>query len=150
VLEIKDKNGEVNSDPDSINKAFEEFYTDLLGIANSSRVSIKQEIVNLGACINEEQASSLTRDFTNTEIKKALFSIPGSKAPGPDGFNSTFYKEALPYVSDEVCNAIKDFFTHGKMLKQINCTKLALIPKINFLIMLVNLGQLLVVTPFIR
>ncbi|KAL2930635.1 hypothetical protein RDABS01_036045, partial [Bienertia sinuspersici] len=132
VLEIKDKNGDIKSDPDSINKAFEDFYTDLLGTAQGSRVNIKQEIVNLGACLNEEQATSLTREFTNDEIKQALFSIPGSKALGPDCFNSTFYKESWHYIGDEICNVVKDFFSHGKMLKQINCTKLALIPKIQF------------------
>ncbi|KAL2934042.1 hypothetical protein RDABS01_017161 [Bienertia sinuspersici] len=130
ILEIKDKDGNVKGDPTSINKAFEEFYIELLGIAHGNRVNIKQEIVNLGACLNEEQASSLTREFTNEEIKKALFSIPGSKAPGPDGFNITFYKESWQVIGDDVCNAVKDFFHHGKMLKQINCTKLALIPKI--------------------
>ncbi|KAL2896067.1 hypothetical protein RDABS01_037851 [Bienertia sinuspersici] len=132
VLEIKDKNGDVKSDPDSIDKAFEDFYTDLLGTAQGSRVNIKQEIVNLGACLNEEQATSLTRAFTNEEIKKALFSIPGSKAPGHDGFNSAFYKESWHYIGDEVCNVVKDFFSHGQMLKQINCTQLALIPKLQF------------------
>ncbi|KAL2922747.1 LINE-1 reverse transcriptase-like protein [Bienertia sinuspersici] len=126
VLEIKDKNGEVKCDPDSISKAFEEFYIDLLGTAQGSRVNIKQEIVNLGACLNEEQATSLTREFTNEEFKKALFSIPGPKAPGPDGFNSTFYKESWQVIGDEVCNVVKDFFSHGQMLKQINSILLPL------------------------
>ncbi|KAL2894450.1 hypothetical protein RDABS01_010359 [Bienertia sinuspersici] len=132
VLEIKDRNGDVQNDPSCISKAFEDFYMDLLGTANSSRTSINQEIVNLGACITEEQACSLTREFTNSEIKQALFFIPGAKAPGPDGFNSTFYKEAWPHIGDEICTTIIDFFTHGTMLKQINCTKLTLIPKVQF------------------
>ncbi|KAL2943209.1 LINE-1 retrotransposable element ORF2 protein [Bienertia sinuspersici] len=130
ILEIKDKDGNVKGDPASINKAIEEFYIDLLVTAHGSRVNIKQEIVNLGACLNEEQATSLTKEFTNEEIKKALLSILGSKAPGPNGFSSTFYKESWQVIEDEVCNAVKDIFLHGKMLKQINCTKLALIPKI--------------------
>ncbi|KAL2922690.1 hypothetical protein RDABS01_014181 [Bienertia sinuspersici] len=130
ILEIKDKDGNVKGDPTSINKAFEEFYIDLLGTAHGNRMNIKHEIINLGACLNEEQVSSLIREFTNEEIKRALFSIPGSKAPGPDGFNSTFYKESWQVIGDDVCNAVKDFFHHGKMLKQINCTKQALIPKI--------------------
>ncbi|KAL2894547.1 LINE-1 retrotransposable element ORF2 protein [Bienertia sinuspersici] len=130
ILEIKDKDGNVKGDPTSMNKAFEEFYIDLLGTAHGKRMKIKQEIVNLGTCLNEEQASSLIREFTNEEIKRALFSIPGSKAPCPDGFNSTFYKESCQVIREDICNAVKDFFQHGKMLKQINCTKLALIPKI--------------------
>ncbi|KAL2897054.1 hypothetical protein RDABS01_038837 [Bienertia sinuspersici] len=132
ILEIKDKNGEIQRDPNYVSKAFEDYYKDLLGTAISNRTNIKQEIVNLGPCVTEEQANSLTREFSNSEIKQALFSIPGAKAPGPDGFNSTFYKEAWPQIGDEISNTIRDFFTHGKMLKQINCTKLTLIPKIQF------------------
>ncbi|KAL2930500.1 hypothetical protein RDABS01_035910 [Bienertia sinuspersici] len=132
ILEIKDRTGEIQTDPSNISKAFEDYYKDLLGTAISNRTNIKQEIVNLGPCVTEEQANSLTREFSNSEIKQALFSIPGVKAPGPDGFNSTFYKEAWPLIGDEISNAIRDFFLHGQMLKQINCTKLTLIPKIQF------------------
>ncbi|KAL2922745.1 hypothetical protein RDABS01_014236, partial [Bienertia sinuspersici] len=95
ILEIKDKDGIVK------------------GTAHEDRVNIKQDIVNLGACLSEDQATSLIREFTNDEIKKALFSIPGSKAPGPDGFNSTFYKESWPIIGEDVCKAIKDFFHHA-------------------------------------
>lgn len=131
VLEIRDKNGILQNTPEAINKAFEEFYKDLLGSSSTNRINIKQDVVNLGQVLTDAQAHALTLDFTDKEIKDALFSIPGAKAPGPDGFNSTFFKETWPITGDEVCSAVKDFFTHGKLLKQINCTKLTLIPKVH-------------------
>lgn len=132
VLEIKDKNGNVQSNPEAINKAFEDFYVDLLGTPNGSRTQIQSTIIQMGATITDQQANLLTMDFTNKEIKEAFFSIPGSKAPGPDGYNSTFFKEAWPIIGDEVCNAVRDFFQNGQLLKQVNSTKLTLIPKVQY------------------
>lgn len=131
VLEIKDRHGTTQNTPDSINTAFEEFYVDLLGTSNGNRIPINHEIIQLGELVTDQQAELLTLEFSNKEIKEAFFSIPGSKAPGPDGFNSTFFKKSWSIIGDEVCEAVRDFFLHGKLLKQVNCTRLTLIPKVH-------------------
>ncbi|KAK4384715.1 Retrovirus-related Pol polyprotein from type-2 retrotransposable element R2DM [Sesamum angolense] len=59
----------------------------------------------------------------------AMFDIEEDKAPGPDGFSSGFYKAAWPIVGKEISKAIMDFFTTGRLLKQVNATLLTLIPK---------------------
>ncbi|KAL2238041.1 UNVERIFIED_CONTAM: hypothetical protein Sindi_0995800 [Sesamum indicum] len=51
-------------------------------------------------------------------------------APGPDGYSFGFYKAAWLVVGQEVTKAVLDLFSMGKLLKQINCTLLALIPKL--------------------
>ncbi|GKE84198.1 hypothetical protein Tco_1557940, partial [Tanacetum coccineum] len=48
----------------------------------------------------------------------------------PDGYTSLFFKKVWDVVEDDVCKAIKDFFTNGQMLKEINHTILALLPKV--------------------
>ncbi|XP_056697648.1 uncharacterized protein [Spinacia oleracea] len=63
------------------------------------------------------------------EIKKALFSIPGRKAPGPDGYGSYFYKDAWSIVGADVISAVLDVLQHGKLLKELNHTVITLIPK---------------------
>ncbi|KAL9235789.1 hypothetical protein vseg_010524 [Gypsophila vaccaria] len=66
---------------------------------------------------------------TGKEINEDIFSIPDTKSPGPDGYTSKFYKNAWPIIRSEVIEAVKDFFLHKKMLKQINTTTLVMIPK---------------------
>ena len=41
--------------------------------------------------INDYEAASLERPFAEEEIKASLFDMSGDKAPGPDGFTTTFW-----------------------------------------------------------
>ena len=59
-----------------------------------------------------------------------MFSIGEDKAPGPDGYTSTFFKKAWEIVGNEVTDAVLQFFENGKLLKQLNHTILALVPKV--------------------
>lgn len=45
--------------------------------------------------LNDVVAENMVRDVTEDEIKKAMFDIDDGKAPGPDGFSSTFFKKNL-------------------------------------------------------
>ncbi|GKD07654.1 hypothetical protein Tco_1187339, partial [Tanacetum coccineum] len=52
------------------------------------------------------------------------------KAPGPDGFTTAFFKKAWDMVGGDITWAIQDFFSNGKLLKELNHTIISLIPKI--------------------
>ncbi|KAL0439890.1 UNVERIFIED_CONTAM: hypothetical protein Slati_2472000 [Sesamum latifolium] len=80
--------------------------------------------------INEDEAIQMTRRVTPDEDKQAVFDIAEDKAPGPDGYSSGFFKAAWPVIGKEVIQAILDFFTTGRLLKQVNATLLSLIPKV--------------------
>ena len=59
-----------------------------------------------------------------------MYSIDDTKAPGPNGFSSLFFKRAWSIVGSEVSAAVVDFFSYGCMLREINCTIIALVPKV--------------------
>ncbi|GKA73877.1 RNA-directed DNA polymerase, eukaryota, reverse transcriptase zinc-binding domain protein [Tanacetum coccineum] len=81
--------------------------------------------------VSIEDAASMVKPVTNEKIKCALFDICDSKAPGPDGYTSKFYKKAWSIVGDDVCSAVKEFFLKGKMLGEINATLITLVPKLS-------------------
>ncbi|KAL2943764.1 hypothetical protein RDABS01_032111, partial [Bienertia sinuspersici] len=114
----------------AVHEAFKDFYTALLGTDNEERILVREEAVKEGLIVTEEQAKYLTMEFTKEDIRKAFFSIPGNKASGLDGYNSTFFKEASDLIGDEVSQAVKDFFDTSKLLSDDNCTRLTLIPKV--------------------
>jgi hypothetical protein len=68
-------------------------------------------------------------DVTATEIKSALRSIDDKKARGPDGYNTIFFKRSWSVMGKQVTDACLEFFSMGKLLKQLNHIIIALIPK---------------------
>ncbi|GKD96732.1 hypothetical protein Tco_1380629, partial [Tanacetum coccineum] len=77
-----------------------------------------------------QKAAHMVRNVSDAEIKSALFSMSDDKAPGPDGFTAVFFKKAWDIVGDNFSCAIRDFFSNGKLLREINHTIIALIPKV--------------------
>ncbi|XP_011073867.1 uncharacterized protein LOC105158725 [Sesamum indicum] len=78
----------------------------------------------------EKEVAFFTAPFSGEDVKNAIFDIAKDKAPGPNRYFSGFYKAAWPVVGEEVSKAVLDFFMTGRILKQINSTILALIPKL--------------------
>ena len=64
------------------------------------------------------------------EIKTTVFDINLNKTPGPNGFGVGFFQNYWPLVGDEFVHCIKDFFSHGKLLMEINHTFITLISKL--------------------
>ncbi|XP_038708543.1 uncharacterized protein LOC120003593 [Tripterygium wilfordii] len=87
------------------------------------------EIVQSGPCLNETSHGFHLAPMTNEDIKMALFSIGDDKAPRPNGYSSAFFKQSWEVVGDDFCLAIHDFFTSGEILRQINHSIIALVPK---------------------
>ncbi|GJT51140.1 RNA-directed DNA polymerase, eukaryota, reverse transcriptase zinc-binding domain protein [Tanacetum coccineum] len=87
------------------------------------------DIVNLKLTL--EEAEEMVREVTDAEIKDALFDIDSSKAAWPDGYSACFYKKSWQIVGKELCLAIREFFNSGKILREINATLIALMPKLD-------------------
>ena len=73
---------------------------------------------------------TLNKAISHEEIKEVIFSIDDSKAPGPDGFSSRFFKAAWGIIGSDVYAAVSSFFESGSMLREINCTIIDLVPKV--------------------
>ncbi|KAL2224649.1 UNVERIFIED_CONTAM: hypothetical protein Sindi_3029000 [Sesamum indicum] len=120
ILQINDENGTTHSNPEE----------NLLG-GTRRRETVNIQYLRPWArhCITDEEANHLLLPFSTDDVKQAVFDIVEDKASGPDGYSSGFFKAAWPVVGEEVTRAVLDFFSNGKILKQINSTILALIPK---------------------
>ncbi|XP_059306454.1 uncharacterized protein LOC132057880 [Lycium ferocissimum] len=86
-------------------------------------------VVKQGPVVTNEQRQGLEKQVTKQEIKQALWGISGDKAPGIDGYESQFFKDAWKVVHTEVEDAVLEFFKNGKMLRVWNRAVVTLIPK---------------------
>ncbi|GJX60481.1 hypothetical protein Tco_0291871 [Tanacetum coccineum] len=77
-----------------------------------------------------EDAEEMIVEVTDKEIKDAIFDIDSAKDSGLDGYTSCFFKKAYDIIGKEVCAAVREFFTNGRLLGEINSTLIVLVLKI--------------------
>lgn len=63
------------------------------------------------------------------EIETAVFQMDGNKSPDPDGFPPSFFQKMWPTVKEDIFKMVSSFFNRGYLLKDLNRTNIALIPK---------------------
>jgi hypothetical protein len=119
--------GTVNSTEEIVGVATnykELFKTELkLGINIATNFFSKREKVTDG------ENEILEAEFSEGEIKKAVFEAYPDGAPGPDGLSFMFYQKFLDLVKDDLLEMFKEFF-HGRLdLYRPNFALIAIIPK---------------------
>ncbi|GJV37057.1 sodium/hydrogen exchanger 6 [Tanacetum coccineum] len=80
--------------------------------------------------LDDAKADFMVREVSNDEVKSVIFSMGDDRAPGPDGFTAAFFKKAWDVVGGDITCAVQDFFSNGKLLKELNHTIISLIPKV--------------------
>ncbi|GLT51115.1 hypothetical protein SLA2020_245490 [Shorea laevis] len=79
--------------------------------------------------ISKDQKEWLERPFTIEEIEEGLKSYYGSQAPGLDGYNFNFLKLIWISVREDFVNFFREFHRNNKLVRRLNSSFLALIPK---------------------
>lgn len=62
--------------------------------------------------------ANFTKEVTDEEIQKVLFSMPNKKSPDPDGFTSEFFKVSWNIIGKHFLIAIKSLFEKGFLPKK--------------------------------
>ncbi|XP_010692845.1 uncharacterized protein LOC104905889 [Beta vulgaris subsp. vulgaris] len=113
VYAIHDDQGNWNENLEEVNTAFLNYYKKLLGSELPNRVPVKEIVINKGPVLSEDHGVFLNRPYIAEEVKSALFSILGDKAPGSDGFGGYFFRDAWSIVGEDVTVAVLAFFNSG-------------------------------------
>ncbi|KAJ9560832.1 hypothetical protein OSB04_005992 [Centaurea solstitialis] len=112
----------------SVAEQFVSHFKSILGTSDSVSSIVDPDSLFVRK-LSKHQADFMVRPVSDCEIRDAIFDIDDVKAPGPDGFSSCFFKKAWPVVGSEVCAAVRQFFDNGKLLREVNSTVIALVPK---------------------
>jgi len=80
--------------------------------------------------ISEADNVMLVSNFSEEEVRDAIWGCDSSKSPGPDRFNFGFIKSCWDILKKDVMNAVKDFAGFGCWPRGSNASFLCLIPKV--------------------
>ncbi|KAL2925764.1 hypothetical protein RDABS01_001819 [Bienertia sinuspersici] len=127
IHSIQDINGDTREGLKGIADAFLDYYKQLLG-GHMLRFPVQAQFMG-GTRLSADQIHVLSLPFTRKEVKSAMFSIYGDKAPSLDGFGSFFFRDHWVIVGESIEEAMLDVLNSGKLLKELNHTLLSLIPK---------------------
>ncbi|XP_062104348.1 uncharacterized protein LOC133815532 [Humulus lupulus] len=129
IISFLNEQGVIIDDYNEVVHHFLDHLRGYVGISSSANSTFNSQCIELGPCLDIEMQLSLTREFRKSDVKKALFSIPGTKSPGSDGYGFEFYKAMWQNIGDDISEAILEFFHYEQIPAELNETVLALVPK---------------------
>ncbi|XP_020254858.1 uncharacterized protein LOC109831820 [Asparagus officinalis] len=103
VLSLHTENGERITDMADIATEFTEYYKRLLGVATHTSTP-DPGVISSGPILSPAQSNSLVLPVSRKEIKNAVFFMSSERAPGPDGYNASFFKAAWEIISEDIHN----------------------------------------------
>ena len=79
--------------------------------------------------VSAEMNEALLSPIQLLELEKVVFNMKKGKAPGPDGFPIEFFQEFWEIIKFDLLEVVQESHRNKQMLKSLNSTFLALIPK---------------------
>ncbi|XP_070017036.1 uncharacterized protein [Nicotiana sylvestris] len=130
IVQIKDNEGIMQTNSETTASIFVDFYKELLRRKKMCKIKAFNSFLNSVHTLTVATQLKLVRDYIEKDVKTAMFSIDVNKSSCPDGYGNDFFRKAFHIVGEEVTNVVLKFLRNGKLLRQINSTLIALIPKV--------------------
>lgn len=95
------------------------------GMLNQSAINDLMETKS-----NPSLVATLVKEVSELEIKEAMFDINNNKTLSLNAYKVFFFKKSQDIFKEDIVATIQNFFNHKHLLKEVNCTILALFPKV--------------------
>ena len=83
-------------DPSELAGMATDFYKNLY--TSEGTIGMEEVLSQIPARVNGNMNACLNENYSNEEVKQALFQMFPTKAPGPDGFPAHFFRSIGIYV----------------------------------------------------
>jgi hypothetical protein len=132
IWEIEDEAGKLHSDKEAIKDEainyFKSFYQDTRTNNIGDQVSTVRLFPRM---VLEEEVLNLENPCSREEILKVLKVFSKDKCLGSDGWTVEFFLHFFELVEQDLLDVVEESRIRGEVIKQINSTFIALIPKVN-------------------
>jgi hypothetical protein len=109
-----------------------QYYKGLFGSREVSGISLEESQISDIPQVSQEENEILTREFTESEVREAMFQMEHNKAPGPEGFPVEFYQVFWEVIKDDLLALFSEFHREDLNLFSLNFGIISLIPKVPY------------------
>ena len=127
IIGILDQNQVWIDNEEGIEKVAVSYFDNLFSSSTSRDPS--EVLRDVPVTVTPRMNDFLTKEVTEEEVKRALFSLNPRKAPGPDGLTALFYQRFWDIIRCDLTNMVKNFFRSGIFDGKLNETNICLIPE---------------------
>ncbi|KAJ6889560.1 hypothetical protein NC652_030338 [Populus alba x Populus x berolinensis] len=121
IHSLQDESGNTVHDPQELGKLASNYFEHLL---SAPQPLLPERVGNFfPKTISESSKASAVAPITSEDIKAALFSIPDTKSPGPDGYNALFFKKSWEIIKEDFIAAIRYFFNNNSLPRCVTATR---------------------------
>jgi hypothetical protein len=85
------------------------YYKDLFGASQENDFTLNESMVEGIPQLTISERVELMAEFTEKEVRAAIFQLKHNKAPGPDGFPAEFYQIFWSLIKDDLMAMFRDF-----------------------------------------
>ncbi|KAL9660516.1 hypothetical protein QQ045_025331 [Rhodiola kirilowii] len=129
---LRNPAGELCVDKSDIIDIITNYFSNLFSMqANRSEEEWSQALNIIPKIVTKEMNDVLLAPFSETEVKRALFQMHLTKAPGLDGLSALFYQSNWEIVGRDVIKEVLKCLNEGILNHAINETLIVLIPKVD-------------------
>ncbi|KAK1692257.1 hypothetical protein QYE76_008954 [Lolium multiflorum] len=95
----------------------------------NSTLTLSEEYTQDIPQLTQEENNILVAEFTEKEVKDAIFQMELNKSPGPDGFPAEFYQTFWEVIKDDLMSMFKQLHSGELQLFKLNFGVITLLPK---------------------
>jgi hypothetical protein len=128
IVSLEGPSGEVTTTEGILNIVVD-YYKTLFGSEARMDINLSDNFWNPTELVSELHNNNLCKEFSEKEIRDAVFGSYAKGAPGPDGFPFLFYQLFWELVKPEILAMFKDWHLGKLDLFHLNFSLLTLIPK---------------------
>jgi hypothetical protein len=105
------------------------YYKNLFGRSQVSSLLLNEYLVEDIPQITNTESEMLVDDFSEKEVREAIFQMKHNKVPGPDSFPAEFYQAFWSLIKDDLMAMLRDFHAGDLPLFCLNFGIITLLPK---------------------
>ncbi|XP_070660618.1 uncharacterized protein [Malus domestica] len=128
IIKIRDELGNWVEQPCRVRKLVEDHFIQTFTSGGARNYGSLLDCISL--CVTGDMNQDLLMSVSEDEIKAAIFTIEGLKAPGPDGFQGIFYQSFWEHVYEDVSVLVSELMQGTSNPSTLNATHIVLIPKV--------------------